>query len=419
MAEKLFGSSGIRQLYSRDLVELSFRIGQVVASSGRTVMVGRDTRTTSRIISHSLVSGILSAGGDVINGGIIPTPTVAYCAKDANAGCMITASHNPEEYNGMKLINPDGSALTSRQQREIEKEINEEVHTDWRHQGNEREIDAVHSHSRMILKRVDLRNDLNVIIDCGNGAGSVITPSILSSAGAKTRSINSNVSGFFARPSEPLESNVPYLGGLVRSSGADCAIIHDGDADRMMALDRTGKYIPGDALMILFARYLGAKKIVTTTDTSMAIEAEAEVRRTPVGDSYVSEELIKWGDFGAEPSGSWIFPDISLCPDGIYAAALFSEIASEWNVTDELKTIPNYPVLRHSIRTESSKEILREIGADDPTYGIRISDEEGWFMVRASGTEPKIRITAEGRDLRKAKEMLDAGMALLKRAKRA
>lgn len=419
MAEKLFGSSGIRQLYSRHLVELSYRVGRSMASSGNTIMMGRDTRTTSGIISHSLMSGILSAGGDVINGGIIPTPTVAYCTRDVNAGCMITASHNPEEYNGIKLINPNGSAFTSRQQREIEKEIDEEVHGDWCHQGHEREIDAVYAHSSMILKRVDIRNNLNVIIDCGNGAGSVITPDLLSSAGAKTQSINCNISGFFTRPSEPLESNLPYLSGLVRSSGADCAIIHDGDADRMMALDGTGRYISGDALMILFVRYLGSKKVVTTTDASMSIEAEAEVHRTPVGDSYVSEELIGWGDFGAEPSGSWIFPDVSLCPDGIYAAALFSEIASEWNISDELKTIPDYPVLRQSIRAEHSKEIMREIGADDPTYGIRVSDDDGWFMVRASGTEPKIRITAEGKDLRKAKEMLDAGMTLLKRAKRA
>ncbi len=116
----------------------------------------------------------------------------------------------------------------------------------------------------------------------------------------------------------------------------------------MMAFDNKGRYIDGDHLLMLFAKYLDAKQVVTTSDASMIIEEIAEVRRTPVGDTYVSEELLKWGDFGGEPSGAWIFPKISYCPDGPYAAALFCEIASEWNVANELDAMPSYPILRES-----------------------------------------------------------------------
>ena len=110
---------------------------------------------------------------------------------------------------------------------------------------------------------------------------------------------------------------------MVKKTGSACAVVHDGDADRMMAFDNKGRYIDGDHLLMLFARYLDAKHVVTTSDPSMIIEEIAEVRRTPVGDTYVSEELLKWGDFGGEPSGAWIFPKISYCPDGPYRRRSF------------------------------------------------------------------------------------------------
>jgi phosphoglucosamine mutase len=172
-------------------------------------------------------------------------------------------------------------------------------------------------------------------------------------------------------------------------------------------------------MLMLFARYLGAKQVVTTTDASMMIEEVAEVRRTPVGDAFVSEELLSWGDFGGEPSGAWIFPRISYCPDGPFAAALFCEIASEWDIAQELDKMPTYPILRESFDCETARGIMTSLGAENPTDGIRIADEHGWCLIRASGTEPKIRITAEGTSPRAAKAMLRRGRALLKKGKTA
>jgi len=166
--------------------------------------------------------------------------------------------------------------------------------------------------------------------------------------------------------------------------------------------------------MMLFVTYLGIREVVTTYDASMAIEEIATVRRTPVGDTYVSAELTRWGQFGGEPSGAWIFPGHSLCPDGPYAASVFCEMASEWDIAAEIDAMPSYPVLRESLVCEDARDVLLAIGAESPTDGIRIEDDNGWCLVRASGTEPKIRITAEGRDPAHAKAMLRSGHDLVR-----
>jgi phosphoglucosamine mutase len=415
----LFGSSGIRRKFDQTLGETALKVGNVLGSGSSEVLVGMDTRTTSPILCHQVISGILSNGGTAHFAGIVPTPTVAFNTRHVNAGCMITASHNPEEYNGLKIFNPDGSSFTQDQQRDTEERLPFLNYSDWQHLGKEHWIDALTPHKKAILEKVHINQKIEAIIDCGNGAGCMLTPALMSDAGIKTITINCNPSGHFARPSEPLEEYLRYIGEMITKTGADCALVHDGDADRMMAFDNRGRYIDGDHLLMLFAKFLEAKRVVTTSDASMIINEVAEVHRTPVGDAYVSEELIRWGDFGGEPSGAWIFPQISLCPDGPFAAALFCEIASEWNVAEELDNMPHYPVLRESIQTSAAREILSGLGAVSPTDGIRISDDTGWYLIRASGTEPKIRITAEGKDMAKAKAMLAKGKELVQQAKTA
>ncbi len=414
----LFGSSGIRQEFGPGLVDLALRVGAAAAGGASGIVVGRDTRTTSELLEHCVVAGMLSAGATVYTCGIAPTPTVAHATGCVDAGCMITASHNPESYNGVKLFNPDGSSFTLRQQAEIEKALESIRWKSWDEQGHVVFTDAVEAHREEILDRVSLVKPIRVVLDCGNGAASVISPDLLAAAGATVVGLNCNVSGRFARPSEPLEANLPYVGEIVRKREAACAVIHDGDADRMMAFDERGRYIDGDHLLMLFAKYLDRKRVVTTVDASMAIEEVAEVHRTPVGDSFVSEELLSWGDFGGEASGSWIFPEHSYCPDGIYAAALLCEIASEWSIAEELDRMPRYTLLRESYRIPAPRDVVTAMGADEPTHGVRFEDEDGWYLIRASGTEPKVRITAEGRTPEKAKEMLDLGHAALEKAKR-
>ena len=415
----LFGSSGIRRKFDQTLIDTALRVGSALAFRSGDIVVGMDTRTTSPLLAHLLISGILGTGGTIRNAGVVPTPTVAFSSRTAQAGCMITASHNPEEYNGLKLFNRDGSSFTRVQQAEVEEQLGTQHWTDWKHQGREYTFDAITPHKNAILDNVKINAGCSVILDCGNGAGCLLTPSLLSDAGVKTTCVNCNPSGYFARPSEPLKEHVSYIGEMVKKTGAGGAVVHDGDADRMMAFDNKGRYISGDHLLVLFARYLDAKRVVTTSDASMTIEDCADVRRTPVGDAYVSEELLTWGDFGGEPSGAWIFPKISLCPDGPFAAALFCEMSSEWDIAGEIDTIPTYHLIRESFACETAREVLSQLGASSPTDGIRIADGDGWCLIRASGTEPKIRITAEGKTLAKAKTFLAKGKKRIHQGKTA
>ena len=413
----LFGSSGIRQKFDRALVETALSVGAVLGEHFPDCIVGTDTRTTSPLLSRAVISGIAGSGGHAQFAGIAPTPSVAYSARTARAGCMITASHNPEEYNGIKLFNPDGSSFVQAQQREVEEHLKTPHWADWSRQGRESVFDALTPHKNAILDAVDINEGLSVVIDCGNGAGSVLTPDLLGRAGVKPVCLNCNPCGHFARPSEPLAEYLGYVGEMVRKTGSDCAVVHDGDADRMMAFDNRGRYIDGDHLLMLFAEHLGAKKVVTTSDASMLVEETAEVRRTPVGDAYVSEELRSWGDFGGEPSGAWIFPQISYCPDGPFAAALFCEIASGCDVAERLDAMPSYTILRESFRDEKAREKVTGLGAAIPTDGIRVAKENGWYLIRASGTEPKIRITAEGTTPDAAKEMMGEAKSRLSQGK--
>jgi phosphoglucosamine mutase len=415
----LFGSSGIRREFDQVLIDTALRVGSALAHRSKEIIVGKDTRTTSTLLDQLVISGILACGGTAKTCGIVPTPTVAYNSRSGQAGCMITASHNPEEYNGLKLFNPDGSSFTRAQQTDMEDLIKSTYWADWKQQGSVRKIDAVSCHKDAILNEISMGREVTAVLDCGNGAGCSISPSLLKDAGIRTLAINSNPSGRFARPSEPLKENLLNIGDMVKKTGADCAVVHDGDADRMMAFDNKGRYIEGDHLLMLFASYLDAHHVVTTSDASMIIDEIAEVRRTPVGDAYVSEELLSWGDFGGEPSGAWIFPGISYCPDGPFAAALFCEIASQWDVAEKIDAMPSYPILRESLPSSDARETVIALGAESPTDGIRITEESGWCLIRASGTEPKIRITAEGKTLQDAKAMLSKGRDIIKQGKTA
>ena len=411
----LFGSSGIRQVFDTPLLTLAPLVGAAVALDAKEVVLATDARTSRTILADALISGLTAAGAHVRFGKIAPTPAVALAAGAGDAGIMVTASHNPEKYNGIKLFRPDGSSYTLSQQKEIEERIQKPSFAAWDALGTVEPADLNKPLQEKILSSIEIPAGLKVVVDCANGAGGQVTPGVIASV-SKVIPVNCDPSGTFARPSEPLETNLTHIPKIMKDTGADCAVVNDGDADRMMCFDNRGRYVDGDRLLMLFAKYLDAKQVVTTVDASMAIEEIAEVHRTPVGDSFVSEELISWGDFGGEPSGSWVFPKHSLCPDGPYAAALFTQICAEWDVAAELDAMPRYTILRDFIVSDKAKEAVLSLGAVSATDGIRRAAEDGWYLIRASGTEPKIRCTAEGKTTAAAKRMLEEGMNAIKKA---
>lgn len=422
----LFGTSGIRRIADRDLIELAVKVGLAVGKDYGRVVVGRDTRTSGNAMKHALISGLLSSGSAVLDIGIVPTPTVALAARDFDAGLMITASHNPPEYNGIKVLNPDGSAFDSNQQSRLEAIISGDslFAASWDKIENDRIYDgAVEKHMAQILRDFPGSLKAKVVLDCGCGAASVITPYLLKKLGCEVIGLNCYPSGFFPHGIEPTEAN---LGDLIRATkefGADLGIAHDGDADRMMAVDDKGRFIPGDKLLALFAREAGAKKVVTTLDASMLIdEMGFNVARTKIGDTYVSEELKKGGgDFGGEPSGSWVFPGISLCADGIYAAVKTVAIACRQKLSQLVDDIPSYPLLRGSTGSKrvNLTKLEQRLMAMEPQSisnvdGLKLNFADGWLLVRASGTEPKIRVSAEARSEMRVRQLYDSGIRAIR-----
>ena len=402
----LFGTSGIRIVFNAELVHLAYRVGLALGKTYPNTIVARDTRTSGDAMKHAVMAGLLSAGADCQDAGIAPTPTLAYATRLFDVGVMITASHNPPEYNGIKLINPDGSSFTLEQQEQLEHEIASDglVPSFW--EGIKQSgvyKTALQDHVNCIVSSFPEKLEIKIIVDAGGGAASEVTPGMLERLGAEVIPLNCQPTGFFPRGIEPTEQNLVGLCQRVMETGADLGVAHDGDADRMMAVDDLGRFVPGDSLLAVFAHALDVKDLVTTLDASMIIEEMgAQVRRTRIGDTAVSEELRNGGEFGGETSGSWIFPGISLCPDGIYAAAQLAAIVSGQKLSELIDDLRSYPLKRGSIASDGivMSELESRLLALGPQSvsnidGVKLNFSDGWVLVRPSGTEPKIRITAE------------------------
>jgi phosphoglucosamine mutase len=428
---KLFGSSGIRDVVNKEFLQLMFDVGLAAGNLCHTAVIGCDTRTSSDAVKYAFLSGLLSAGAAATDVGIVPTPTLAYASRHFEAGAMITASHNPPQYNGIKLLNPDGSAFDSTQREKVESMLSSrsfELAPWTKMKKCTSYTEAVEEHLQRIMADFPTRFKLKVVVDCGGGAASMITPQLLTRLGCDVVALHCQPSGHFPREIEPLPENLGELMQTVKAEGADLGIAHDGDADRVAVIDDKGRFVSGDKLMTLYARRLGAKKVVTTIDASMLIdELGFEVTRTRVGDAFVSDELRggtrNTEQFGAEPSGCFIFPQVSLCPDGIYAAAKIVQIASESPISTLVDQIPSYHVLRGSVPAERAVmvklgERLRAESGGRLTMidGLRLAFNDGWLLIRPSGTEPKIRLTAEAKSEQRARELYNLGLKAIESA---
>ncbi len=425
----MFGSSGIRGVANSEITpQLALNFGLAVGSLYPEVVIGHDPRIAGAMIENAVISGLLSAGCRVIKVGMVPTPTLAIASKEHGCGIMITASHNPAQYIGMKVFK-DGMSFDTVQQEEIEDILKRGSfrNATWEKTGNLSAIQtALSDHSEIILQHTQ-KVDLRVVVDCGCGAASVITPYVLQEMGCEVITLNSQPDGRFpGREPEPVDETLGLLKNTVRAAGADLGIAHDGDADRMMAVDNKGNFVSGDKMLALFAAREAKKAIAVPVDTSRVIEDLLDgikISRTKVGDVYVAQALKEInGEFGGEPSGAWIFPKISLCPDGIFAAARLVEIVDkEGTLSTLLDSIPQYPVKRAAFPCKDKKktmlkitEVFKGLGEINTLDGIRVDLEDGWILVRPSGTEPKIRITVESRS--RCEELYDKASDIVRQA---
>jgi phosphoglucosamine mutase len=424
----MFGTSGIRGPVGETVTaSLALSVGRAVGVDTERVVVGRDARESGQPLLDALAAGLTESGVDVLDLGVAATPTVARAvgSREADAGIVVTASHNPPEDNGLKLWQPSGQAFDEQLRSQIERrlEADDRSLAGWDEIGERTSDSATAEHRDRLVASVSVPDDLSVVVDVGNGAGGV-TAEALDELGCAVETLNAQPDGSFpGRPSEPTAENCESLSTLVAETDADLGIAHDGDADRMRAVTADGDFLSGDVLLALFARDAAdaGERVAVPVDTSLAVEdyladAGIETVRTPVGDVYVAEAASEAGvAFGGEPSGAWIWPAETLCPDGPYAACKIAELAAIRPLADRADEIQTYPISRASVEVTDKTAAMSAISDrvadqyDDVSTldGVRVAAGDGWFLIRASGTQPLIRITAEAREQARAEELFE------------
>jgi len=438
----MFGTSGIRGRAGVDVTPtLAMSVGQALAPDVERVVVGRDPRRTGVALADALSAGLTAAGVDVVRLGIVSTPTVARSVawQHADAGVSVTASHNPPPDNGLKLWQPSGQAFDSDRRAAIEERLDTDsaALAAWDTWGSEsRWAQARARHIEAVCEDVPPLKSLSVVIDLGTGAGGV-TVDVLDRLGAEVTALNAQPDGRFpARASEPSADSLQDLRRFMEADSADLGLAHDGDADRLMAVTGDGTFVPGDVLLALFARAAAGPgdRVAAPLNTSLLVddalaEVGAELVRTRVGDVYVADRAADRDVvFGGEMSGAWIWPDATLCPDGTLAAAkLAALIVENGPLAAQVREIGTYPTRREAVRVDDNAAVMDRVtdivveGYDDveTTDGVRVDLDDAWFLIRASGTQPLVRLTAEARGPDRAAEVFDDVRGVVERANQA
>lgn len=459
MTNSIFGTSGIRRVFlnysESDLMftpQMALDVGLSLGTylkSGATVVIGKDIRISALPIEYALISGIISSGCNVKTLGIVTTPTLAtsLISLNADAGCMITASHNAPEYIGLKLWNPSGVGFSPEQETEISRIYDEKdfLTIEYNEIGKVTQVNDINDiHISNIINRINFDGSkLNAIVDPGNGSGCDIIPKLLSTYNVNIMTINSQMDGRFpGRHSEPSKNNLIQLSKFLKiSTKEDLGIALDGDADRVIFLDENGEIVDSIRLLALMAKYyiqeneISKKnmKVATPINSSSLIEDVlnpfgCEVIRTEVGDIKVALALQKHGGFlGGETSGTYIWPEFHLGPDSIITIANILKMIVETgkNLKEFLKDIPIYPYFAKKFKLtkdipftddiyikiiESMKEVFDTLGKEikkiNRLDGCRFDCEDGWILIRRSGTSPYLRISGESKiNLESTKEM--------------
>ncbi|MGA7076963.1 MAG: phosphoglucosamine mutase [Halobacteriota archaeon] len=432
---RLFGTNGVRGIVNHDLTaDLALRLAMSLGTLTKgTVAVGRDTRTSGSMLSHAAIAGLLATGCKVINVGIAPTPAVQYFVRDnADAGIVITASHNPREYNGLKLIAGDGTEFSSEGELAVEDAYfhGELKLADWRETGELSNADIIPAYIEGIMRNVNTsdiaKRGFIVAVDTGSGAGSIVTPFLLSRLNCKVTTLNAQIDGTFpSRNPEPTEDVLTDLGKIVVSDGADLGVAHDGDADRAVFIDENGDFVNEDVLLAIVVKHVLSKKrgpVVTPVSSSQRIvdvaeAAGSQVMWTPVGSIHVARVMMQVNAvIGGEGNGGIIFPEHQYCRDGAMTVAKVLEIMTERDrrLSELVNEIPKRYMDKTKVTCRDRDAAMQHIqssvhGNVDTTDGVKVWYDDGWLLIRPSGTEPIIRIFVEAETEQRANDLLDLG----------
>ena len=443
---KFFGTNGIRGILGVDLtlefiVEMSQAIGTYFGKG--PILIGYDGRITSPLISKTVSAGIMASGLDVAEGGLTPTPGLQYSVKKLgyNGGVMITASHNPPQYNGIKVVGSDGVEIPREHEAMIEKIYLEKAYNraDWNTIGIYRSESAVIQNYikgtyKQVNKEIIKKKALKVILDLGNSVATLAIPYALTRLGCKVITINGHLDGEFSgRGPEPIPSTLKGLSNNVKCAGADLGIAYDGDGDRSIFCDEKGIIHWGDITGSFLVDYLLKKSlgalVVTTVSTSQMVDLVAEkydskVLRTRVGSVEVSRAMIDNNAFlGLEENGGFFYAPHIPVRDGLMTSVLiiealshegkpFSEILAELPKFNQKKAKFECP---HEIKDKVMKEIKsRSKGKVEKIDGVKIwADDSTWILLRPSGTEPLIRVFGESKDTKKLDELIEKYLSIV------
>ena len=447
MKPKLFGSSGIRGLANVEITpDLATKVGAAIATltPGSTTIVGRDSRLTGPMLEDALTSGVASCGGDSLKVCLVPTPVTAWMITESgsNSGVQITASHNPPQYNGFKVFNEQGMSLTVKEQLHVEKilEENEYSLSEWNEVGTVNEVDAIEPYIENLLDQLEITKTWKIASDLFCGATTTLAPQIFEEFAIDHFIINGQPDGRFpAGNPEPDEKSLKRLGKYLKNHGCEVGFGFDGDGDRMMVVNSEGKLVSPDQLLAAYAGYTvecnSGGVVVTHVGASMNVDdmvgrAGGKVVRTPVGDAFITEAMSKHNAvFGGEPVGAWVHPDIHMCPDGVLSALKLLQALEEkdMNLEEFTEQAKNYPIGRRKLEcpnslkqksmniiNENYSNVFKTVENVSKVDGIRLSMESGWVLIRPSGTEPIIRITAEGRTTDYVEKLMNLGEKLVK-----
>lgn len=437
---RLFGTDGVRGVANSELTpELAFNLGKAgayVLSKGAekkpTFLIGMDTRISGDMLENALSAGILAVGGDVIKVGVLPTPAIAHLVKhyDADAGIVISASHNPYEYNGIKFFNSEGFKLDDSIEEEIEdiilRQIDVNSHITHDQIGKCREADdnALDIYVKFLESTADFTlKGRKIVLDCANGAAYQAARMVYDRLGANTVTIGVSPNG--TNINDGCGSTHPeLLQEAVIREGAFIGLAYDGDADRLIAVDEKGRIIDGDKLICICAKMLKeegrlAKNLVTGTVMSnigfhkYLKDMGCETRATDVGDRYVLEDMLKTGGIiGGEQSGHIIFLDKTTTGDGILSSiqlvrAVLKSGKNASELSDEIKIYPQV-LVNAKVTNENKKRYMEDVEVVKAFDEVSAKlGDTGRLLVRPSGTEPLVRVMIEGEDTESITEMAE------------
>jgi phosphoglucosamine mutase len=413
-----FGTDGVRGVVGEDLTaDLVERLGRAATLwSGRgRIFVGRDTRASGVELEQALARGIASAGGNAVVAGILPTPAVALLTLDL--GCVITASHNPPEYNGVKFFDRDGQKLTDEQEEEIEALLDQPG-------SGGGEIDevgvATDSYLEHVLERFgsDL-SGLHIGVDCANGAYSDLAPKAFEQLGAEVETIGNEPDGNNINV-DCGATDLRALQELVKRERLDLGVAFDGDGDRMLAVDANGDVVDGDQIVAVLALHLRAPSVVVTPMTNLGFHElmaqhgiESHVT-DEVGDRYVLETIrATGGRLGGEQSGHIIYLDGHVTGDGLVAALLLCRALEGRTLAEAAAVMPRLPQVKENVRVRTKslpQSILDEVSRQNEELA-----GHGRVLVRPSGTEPVVRVLAEAHDESEAANLCASIAGLVRR----